>query len=171
MQRLALELKDRTREQVAEEWVNTMVDAIRKHDQRHMVTVGIIPWVFVFGGGKPDFHGPSVGQRLDFVAVHFYPKKGEVDKALTALKAYNLGKPIVIEEMFPLSCGEEELIEFVRKSSDIADGWISFYWGAPAAQLRAAKPPTLAEAITASWLDKFQQMSGDTKAGQLLTAE
>ena len=154
VQRLALELKDRTREQVAEEWVNTMVDAIRKHDQRHMVTVGIIPWVFVFGGGKPDFHGPS-----------------EVGKALTALKAYNLGKPIVIEEMFPLSCGEEELIEFVRKSSDIADGWISFYWGAPAAQLRAVKPPALADAITASWLDKFQQMSGDTKAGQLLTAE
>ena len=171
VQRLALELKDRTREQVAEEWVNTMVDAIRKHDQRHMVTVGIIPWVFVFGGGKPDFHGPSVGQRLDFVAVHFYPKKGEVDKALKALRAYDVGKPILIEEMFPLSCGEEELIEFVRKSSDIADGWISFYWGAPAAQLRAAKPPTLAEAITASWLDKFQQMSGDTKAGQLLTAE
>ena len=93
MQRLALELKDRTREQVAEAWVNTMVDAIRKHDQRHMVTVGIIPWVFVFGGGKPDFHAPSVGKRLDFVAVHFYPKKGEVDKALTALKAYEVGKP------------------------------------------------------------------------------
>ena len=171
VQRLALELKDRTREQVAEAWVNTMVDAIRKHDERHMVTVGIIPWVFVFGGGKPDFYGPSVGQRLDFVAVHFYPKKGEVDKALTALKAYDVGKPIVIEEMFPLSCGEDELIEFVRKSSDITDGWISFYWGPPVEQLRAAKPQTLAEAITASWLDKFQQISNDVKAGQLLETE
>ena len=52
VQRLALELKDRTREQVAEAWVNTMVDAIRKHDPRHMITVGTIPWVFVFGGGE-----------------------------------------------------------------------------------------------------------------------
>jgi hypothetical protein len=147
-----------------------MVDAIRRHNQRHMVTVGCIPWVFVFGGGKPDFYSPSVGRRLDFVAVHFYPKKGEVDKALTALKAYDVGKPIVIEEMFPLSCSENELIEFVRKSSNITDGWISFYWGAPVEQLRAAKPPTLAEAITASWLDKFQQMSGGVKAGLLLDA-
>ena len=138
VQRLALELKDRTREQVAEAWVNTMVDAIRKHDPRHMITVGTIPWVFVFGGGKPDFHGPSIGQRLDFVAVHFYPKKGEVDKALTALKAYDVGKPIVIEEMFPLACSEDELIEFVRKSSNITDGWISFYWGAPP---RSSAPP------------------------------
>ena len=103
--------------------------------------------------------------------MHFYPKKGEVDKALTALKAYDVGKPIVIEEMFPLSCGEDELIEFVRKSSDITDGWISFYWGPPVEQLRAAKPQTLAEAITASWLDKFQQISNDVKAGQLLETE
>lgn len=171
VQRLSLELKDRTREQIAEAWVNTMVDAIRKHDDRHMITVGVIPWVFVFGGGKPVFYGPRVGQRLDFVAVHFYPKKGEVDKAITALKAYDVGKPIVIEEMFPLACSEDELIEFVRKSSNITDGWISFYWGAPIEQLRAAKPPTLAEAITASWLEKFRQISSVVKVGRLLETE
>ena len=89
---------------------------------------------------------------------------------VTGLACYHK-KNIVIEEMFPLSCSESELIEFVRKSSDITDGWISFYRGAPVEQLRAAKPPTLAEAITASWLDKFQQISKDAKAGQLLETE
>lgn len=158
VQRISLDLKDRTREQVAEEWSNRMVDAIRKHDPRHMVTVGEIPWVFVFGGGKPLFHSATVGKRLDFVAVHFYPKKDEVDKALTALKAYDLGKPLVIEEMFPLSCSQDELVEFIHSSSDIADGWISFYWGKTAKQLRAAEKPTLGEAITAAWLEKFQEM-------------
>ena len=161
VQRISLDLQDRTREQVAEAWVNTMVDAIRKHDQRHMVTVGVIPWVFVFGGGQPLFHGPAVGKRLDFVAVHFYPKKGEIDKALKALKAYEVGKPLVIEEMFPLACSQEELVEFIHKSSDIADGWISFYWGATAEELRAAEEPTLGEAITASWLTKFHELSAE----------
>ena len=167
VQRISLDLKERTREQVAELWVNTMVDAIRKHDERHMVTVGVIPWVFVFGGGKPLFHSPTVGKRLDFVAVYFYPKKDEVDKALTLLKAYDVGKPLVIEEMFPLSCSEDELVEFVRSSSNIADGWISFYWGKTAKQLRAAEKPTIGEAITASWLETFQKMAAEMKEGRV----
>ena len=165
VQRISLDLKDRTREQVAEAWVNTMVDAIRKHDQQHMVTVGVIPWVFAFGGGKPLFHGPVIGKRLDFVAVHFYPKKGEVGKALKALRAYEVGKPLVIEEMFPLKCDQHELTEFIQESSDIADGWISFYWGMTPEELRAAETPTFGEAITASWLETFQRISDDVKAG------
>lgn len=167
VQRLTLDLKERTREQVASAWVGTMVDAIRKHDDRHMITVGVIPWVFVFGGGKPLFHSPHVGQRLDFVAVHFYPKKGEVDKALTALKAYDIGKPLVVEEMFPLKCSQAELEEFIRKSSDITDGWITFYWGESAEQLRAADKPTIAQSITASWLEKFQGMAEDVRSAKL----
>jgi len=166
VQRISLDLKERTREQVAELWINTMVDAIRKHDERHMVTVGVIPWVFVFGGGKPLFHSPTVGKRLNFVAVHFYPKKDEVDKALTALKAYDVGKPIVIEEMFPLSCSEDELVEFVRSSSNTTDGWISFYWGKTTKQLQAAEKPTIGEAITASWLETFQKMAAEMKEGR-----
>ena len=109
VQRLTLDLAGRTRDQVARAWVDKMVEAIREHDRRTMITVGVIPWVFVFGGGKPLFHGPAVGERLDFVAVHFYPKTGKVDDALKGLKAYEVGKPVVIEEMFPLSCGMDEL--------------------------------------------------------------
>ena len=159
VQRLTLDLNGRTREQVADAWVSKMVDAIRIHDQRHMVTVGVIPWVFVFGAGKPLFHSPTVGKQLDFVAVHFYPEKGKVDQAVKSLKAYEVGKPLVIEEMFPLKCGQDELVEFIRKSADHADGWISFYWGQTAKQLRAKDKPTLSDAITASWLEKFQAMS------------
>ncbi len=159
VQRITLDLQGRTREEVATAWVNTMVDAIRKHDRSHLVTVGVIPWVFVFGGGEPLFYSPQVGERLDFVSVHFYPKKGEVDKALKALNTYEVGKPLVVEELFPLACSEDELVSFIRGSSDIADGWISFYWGASSDELRAVDQPTLAETITASWLVKFQQMS------------
>jgi len=159
VQRISLDLRGRTREAVAQAWVNTLVDGIRQHDQHHLVTVGVIPWVFVFGGGKPLFHSPTVGERLDFVAVHFYPKKGEVHKALSALKAYDVGKPLVIEEMFPLACSLEELTDFVQQASSTADGFVSFYWGATAQELRAKAQPTIGEAITAAWLEKFAELA------------
>lgn len=161
VQRISLDLAGRTREQVAKAWVNRLVDAIELHDKERMVTVGVIPWVFVFGAGKPIFYSDEVGERLDFVSVHFYPKAGEVDKALTALKAYEVGKPLVIEEMFPLACSEAELVEFVRRSTKEVDGWFSFYWGATAEELRATTPPSIGDAITASWLEKFRELSGE----------
>lgn len=158
VQRITLDLKGRTREQVAEAWVNTMVDAIQKHDDQHLITVGVIPWVFAFGGGRPLFYSPEVGKRLNFTSVHFYPKKGEVDKAVKALKAYEVGKPLLIEEMFPLKCGTDELTEFVNESAKHADGWISFYWGMPPEELRAKENGTIGDAITASWLEEFQEL-------------
>jgi len=159
VQRISLALEGRTREAVADNWVNTMVDAIRKHDTKHLITVGEIPWIFVFGGGTQLFHSSSAGRRLDFVAVHFYPKENEVDKAIKALKAYELGKPLLIEEMFPLACSEGELARFVHESEEIADGWISFYWGRTSEELRSQKSTSIAEEITASWLNRFQQLS------------
>ena len=166
VQRLTLGLNGRTREQIAAAWTDKMVDAIRDHDTRHLVTVGVIPWVFVFGGGRPLFYSPAVGNRLDFVAVHFYPKKGEIDKALQALKAYEVGKPLLIEELFPLKCSKEELVTFINQSTDHTDGWISFYWGKSAQELRAKESPTIADAIIASWLETFQGMSEGVKAGR-----
>jgi hypothetical protein len=157
-------LKGRTREEIAEAWVNRMVDAVRKHDKRHMVTVGVIPWVFAFGGGKPLFYSPRVGKRLDFAAVHFYPEKGAVGKALEALKAYEVGKPLVIEEMFPLKCSTEELTDFIDRSAAHTDGWISFYWGQTSHQLRMKEQPTIGNAITAAWLEQFQKKSAGMTA-------
>ncbi len=159
VQRISLDLAGRSREQVAEAWIRQMTDAIREHDKETLVTVGVIPWVHVFGAGKPLFHDPKIGKPLDFVSVHFYPKKGEVDKAISALRAYEVGKPIVVEEMFPLNCSEDELIQFVEESSVVADGWISFYWGRTSEELRSAHPPTLGTALTASWLDRFKKIS------------
>lgn len=164
VQRISLDLRGRTRDEVAKAWINSLVDGIREHDQQHLITVGVIPWVFVFGGGQPLFHSPEVGQRLDFVAVHFYPKRGEVDKALQALKAYDVGKPIVIEEMFPLACDVAELTDFIHQSASLVDGYVSFYWGATADELRAPQPPSLAAAITASWLDNYSQLSQELQS-------
>lgn len=161
VQRITLDLAGRTREQVAKAWVDELVDGIRERDPEHLVTVGVIPWVFVFGGGKPLFYSPEVGAKLDFVSVHFYPKAGAVEKALTALKAYEVGKPVVVEEMFPLQCSQEELAEFVRRSAEHADGWFSFYWGDPPTVLRAKENPTIGDAITAQWLERYPKLAAE----------
>lgn len=162
VQRLVLDLGDRSRQEVARAWVEKMARSIREQDTDAMITVGVIPWVFAFGGGKPLFYTDEVGQMLDFVSVHFYPKSGEIDRAIEALQAYEVGKPLVIEEMFPLKCSPAELVEFVEGSRPIADGWISFYWGRTEKQLRSGQP-TLAETITADWLKQFQEVRALSK--------
>jgi hypothetical protein len=155
VQRITLDLAGRTREQVAKAWVDKLATAIRKTDRRHMITVGVIPWAHVWPNAKPLFYAKDVSENLDFASVHFYPKKGEVDKALTALAVYNIGKPLVVEEMFPLSCSIEELEAFIDGSRNIADGWISFYWGKSIDDY-AKGDLDLAGAIIKSWLEHFR---------------
>lgn len=154
VQRITLDLAGRTREEVARLWVEKLTTAIRAVDDQHMLTVGVIPWAHVFTGAKPLFYAPDVGKPLDFVSVHFYPKKGEVEKALEALKVYEVGKPLVIEEMFPLSCSIEELETFIKGSQSFADGWIGFYWGKTIAESEAQGD--IKGAIVANWLRYFK---------------
>jgi hypothetical protein len=155
VQRITLDLAGRTREQVARAWVDKLVAAIRKYDQRHMITIGVIPWAHVWPNAKPFFYSKQVGENLDFASVHFYPKKGQVDKALKALAVYDVGKPLVVEEMFPLSCSIEELDAFIEGSRNIADGWISFYWG-KSIEDYARGEIDIAGAIIKSWLEHFR---------------
>ena len=165
VQRIALDLHGRSRQQVAKAWVQTLTGAIRKHDQRHLITVGVIPWVFVFGGGKPLFYDPHVGESLDFVAVHFYPQSGKIDAAIEALQHYDIGKPLVVEEMFPLKCNASELADFIERGQSQVDGWISFYWGKTISELEAREPKTMASAITADWLNAFRKVRQQFQAG------
>ncbi len=155
VQRITLDLAGRTQQQVAKAWVDRLVTAIRKQDNRHLVTVGVIPWVQVFPKAKPLFYSKEVAEKLDFASVHFYPDSGKVDWALTALAAYDIGKPLVIEEMFPLKCSVGELEAFIDGSRKIADGWIGFYWGKTLEEYRGSKE--LSDAITAGWLEFFKR--------------
>ncbi|HOX00838.1 MAG TPA: cellulase family glycosylhydrolase [Candidatus Paceibacterota bacterium] len=156
VQRLTLDLAGRPQEAVAKAWVDRMASAIRKHDPRHMITVGVIPWVYVFPKAKPLFYSPEVSRSLDFASVHFYPERGDAEGALRALAAYDIGKPLVIEEMFPLKCSLEDMNAFIDGSRPRADGWITFYWGRTIEEYRAPGAG-IAEAVIGAWLDYFQK--------------
>lgn len=157
VQRIALEAKARTNEQIAKAWVKKLSDAIREVDDRHMITVGVIPWAQDFKGAKPLFYAPEVGKPLDFTSIHFYPKANSVAESLEVLEVYQVGKPLVIEEVFPLSAGIEQTEEFLEKAQPRIAGFVSFYWGKTIPELE--KKNDIGSAITAQWLKRFQLMA------------
>jgi hypothetical protein len=130
------------------------VAAIRKHDARHLITVGLVPWSLDRKGITSGFVPDKVAAKLDFIAVHIYPEQKKLDEALETLKGFDIGKPVVIEEMFPLKCSAEELGTFIDRSREHADGWMGFYWGKQPDEYRAGK--TFADAATLAWLELFQ---------------
>ena len=157
VQRITIDARGRTEKQIAKAWVETLASAIRSVDDRHMITVGVIPWAQVFKGAKPLFYSPEVGGPLDFVSVHFYPKAVEVEESLAVLKVYDVGKPLVVEEIFPLHAGVEKTAQFIQRSSDVVDGYLSFYWGKSIEENR--RKGDVAGALTAEWLERFSVIS------------
>ena len=157
VQRLTLDAKGRTNKEIAAAWVERLTSAIREVDDRHMMTVGVIPWAHTFKNAKPLFHDPEVGAPLDFVSVHFYPKKDDIEGSLDALRVYEVGKPLVVEEIFPLKAGMEQTEEFIEGGRPIVDGWISFYWGATIEESEARGD--IQGAIVADWLRRFRTLS------------
>jgi len=157
VQRITLDARGRTDKEIARAWVERLAAAIRSVDNRHMITVGVIPWAQVFQGAKPLFYAPEVCGPLDFVSVHFYPKAGKLDDDLAALKLYEVGKPLVIEEIFPLAAGPDETGTFIERSRSHVDGWISFYWGKTVEQYE--KAGDLNGAVVSGWLRRFRSLS------------
>ncbi|HAV61606.1 MAG TPA: hypothetical protein DCY13_04480 [Verrucomicrobiales bacterium] len=157
VQRLTLKQGGRPATEIARAWVAKLTGAIREQDPDTLMTVGVIPWAMTWPNARPVFYSPEVAALLDFVSVHFYPKVGEVDQALEALRVYDIGKPLVIEELFPLRCAQREMEDFIRRSEETAEGWISFYWGRTIEEYEAQADATMADAIMVRWLRYFRE--------------
>src|SRR5207302_1208935 len=93
---------------IARKWVKHLAAAIRKYDKRHLITVGLVDWSLDRPGLTSGFVPNKIVDDLDFISVHLYPEKGKVDEALKTLADFSVGKPVVIEETFPLRCSMEE---------------------------------------------------------------
>jgi hypothetical protein len=157
VQLITLDQCDRSRPDIARRWVGHLVAAIRKVDRRHLITVGLVDWSLDRPGLTSGFVPAKVADDLDFLCVHMYPKAGLLEDALHTLTGFSIGKPVVIEEMFPLNCAPRDLDRFVDQSQRLCAGWISFYWGEPPATLRGSK--TIGDAILLEWLNLFEARS------------
>ena len=157
VQRITTDMRGRTDREVARAWVERLTSAIRSVDDRTMITVGVLPWAQVFKGAKPLFYAPEVCGTLDFVSVHLYPRAGKLDDDLAALKVYEVGKPLVVEEIFALSASLDETTTFIERSRDHVDGWISFYWGKTIEEY--AKAGDFKGALVGGWLKRFRSLA------------
>ncbi len=153
VQFITLDQKDRPRPEIARLWVETLAKAIREVDREQLITVGLVAWSLDRPGLTSGFVPKTIAGELDFLCVHIYPERGKVDQAIATLKGFAIGKPVVIEETFPLKCSGEEFARFIRESRGVASGWVGFYWGKTTDELRAGK--TIADAIMLGWLEFF----------------
>jgi hypothetical protein len=155
VQFVTLDQADRPRPDIARQWVHHLAAAVREKDRRHLITVGLVDWSLDRPGLTSGFVPAKVSGDLDFVSVHLYPKAGQVDEALKTLAGFVVGKPVLVEETFPLACSPKELEQFIEGSRKHAVGWLGFYWGKPPEELRRSK--AISDALTLGWLELFQR--------------
>src|SRR5262245_40393016 len=159
VQFITLDQGGRRRAEVARAWVETLVAAIRKEDRDSLITVGLVDWSLDRERLTSGFVPKKVADELDFVSVHLYPEKGKVDEALETLEGFAIGKPVLVEETFPLRCSAKEFEDFIDRSRKHACGWVGFYWGKPPEQLRKSK--AIPDALMLAWLELSQKKAKD----------
>ncbi len=159
VQYISLDQPDRSRPDIAREWIRTMTQAIRKRDKKTLITVGLVDWSLDRPGRiTSGFDPKTVAPELDFLCVHLYPESNKLADNLATLKAFCVGKPVVIEETFPMHCTVPELAHFLQQSQDHAAGWIGFYWGKTLTEYR--KSDTIPDKLMAEWLKWFVKETG-----------
>jgi hypothetical protein len=157
VQRISIDQADRPREDIATSWIETLTEAIRKQDPRHLVTVGLVDWSLdlpnrLYSGFAPN----RTTAPLDFLCVHLYPRDDKLDEDLATLAAFKAAaKPVVIEETFPMGSTMENFQKFIAASRKDAAGHLGFYWGKPPAELLTSQTP--ADLLMLFWLDYFQK--------------
>ncbi len=158
-QRLSLNPDSRSGDDIFREWTKRMVAAIRKNDQTHLITMGMLPFPGAY---------KAAAEQLDFVSPHLYPKTGKVDDEIKLLKRFDWGKPIVIGETFPLKCGVDDERDFLLKSRDLAHGWIG-HWPdespAKLAEMKETGKATIHSAIWLSWVELFKEIGPQMTSG------
>jgi endo-1,4-beta-mannosidase len=143
------------REHLADEWVRRQVEAIRRVDTTHLITVGYIQWSYpLVRSGNPNRYAAFNPRRqtrwLDFVTIHFYPTLGSpfqseenwqknIDYLQGVLAYCHTGKPVVLGEFgwygggapqhHPYLSEQQQarwISEEIEASRSLADGWLSW---------------------------------------------
>jgi hypothetical protein len=155
VQFVTLDQHDRPRPDIARAWVRHLTAAVRDKDKRHLITVGLVDWSLDRPGLTSGFVPGKLADDLDFVSVHLYPESGKLTEAVQTLQGFSVGKPVVVEETFPLKCSPQELDQFIDQAKPHAAGWIGFYWGKPPDELRRSQ--AISDALTLGWLELFER--------------
>ena len=149
VQAITLDPAGRPRGEVATQWVKRMAKAIRKYDSCHLISLGMLP------DAASGFDPSQIGTHLDFTCLHIYPNSSTFEKDMSIIKAFKTTTPLIVEEIFPMFCKQDELTQFMRSADPHVAGWISFYWGQSLSQLDASG--TIPDKILLEWIKTFRQ--------------
>jgi len=155
VQFISLEQAGRSRTAIAVQWIRKLSAAIGKYDDRHLITVGLVPWSLERKGLTSGFVPEKIVDELDFISVHMYPESSKPAEAMEILAGFSVGKPVVIEETFPLKCSLAEHERFIEDSHRYACGWMGFYWGKTIQEYRGSN--RIGDALTLGWLEFFKR--------------
>lgn len=151
VQNIALNPEKKPIVQVMRDWIQTMTAAIRKKDQRHLITTGFLSF-HTFGQFAPD---------LSMMSTHLYPKSGEEYKDSLSIQKFMSDKPLVISEIFPMNCSDVELQNFIVNQNKNVSGWVWHYNGKTLDELQSSG--TIPDAIYRLALLKFIEMAPSQK--------
>ena len=141
VQRLTLTPGNRSQADIWAAWITKMTTAIRKHDSKHLITVGFLPFPNI------DNFAPL----LDYISTHVYPRSEDIEKSNDLLKNIQNDKPIVVEEIANLYANSEEVESFINENTDRVQGWIGFYRGKDFDELGSS----IQDKLQRNWLEMF----------------
>lgn len=113
--------------EVALEWIHYLSAAIRRHDKKRLITVGLVDWSLKNSRIKSGFFPDRIVHAVDFISAHLYPEEGKPEEMLKKLHGFCVGKPVLIDETFHLKCSVEEEEWFLREASKRVQGFFGFY--------------------------------------------
>jgi hypothetical protein len=139
---------------IAKAWTRRMAAAVRSADPRALVTVGLTPWSLDRPGLQSGFVPQQIAPVLDFVSVHLYPESSRLDAALETLRGFAVGKPLLVEEIFPLYATAQELEHFQSLARHEVSGWLGFFrpFAWPIPQLARVRAADATPATRTLWL-------------------
>ena len=151
-QNITLDLAGRTEEAVLKSWINTMTNAIRQEDDKHLITVGYLPYA-KFSRFSKDV--------LTAMSTHIYPERDNIAASNRLVQDFQTDLPLIISETFPLHCSPEELEAFIKSQNSNVNGWI---WIGGGESIEDLTPPeSIPEAIFLDALKKFKEMAPTQK--------
>ena len=113
---------------IALRWTRLLIAAIREADTSRLVTIGLVDWSFEgVEAQSSGFVPEQIAPLLDFVCAHVYPEYHQVEKAVATVKRFCLGKPLLLDETFPLKCSVAEIDAFITAVQPFVCGFMGFY--------------------------------------------
>jgi len=108
---------------VARSWIRYLRRAVRRVDSRHLIGLGMLPWV-----GDWAFGPRNVAPLLDVLFVHSYAADGRVREEVSVVREFAAsGKPVVLGETYPYAGSLDTQRHFLAESAPHVQGQLSFF--------------------------------------------